>query len=101
MRNIRKTPSSAAVTVDVGEGPSRRTGFIVNNVSQAVKALEKLETISPVECRKSATERFNIETTTHNFKLLYSKVLKKSAHNSSIWRQIDPKLPGSIASPEK
>ncbi len=60
------------------------TGFVVENVSQAVKAIEKLDQIAPVSCRKHIEEKFNINETADKFNLLYSKILSSRKQRRAV-----------------
>lgn len=61
-----------------------KTGFIVENISQAVKAASKLDTLNPLHCRQLIENKFDIKQTTKEFDLLYSKVLSNSKLKPSI-----------------
>lgn len=54
-----------------------KTGFIVENVPQAVRAIHKLDKIIPKNCRKLVSEKFDIDQTAKGFKDLYQSVLSK------------------------
>lgn len=53
------------------------TGFLVNNVSEAVKAVEKLPEINREECSIIAKSRFSAETMAKKYLDLYHQILKK------------------------
>lgn len=61
-----------------------RSGFIVENIDQAVNAVGKLGYINPLFCRKHVEEKFNIKETGEKFNSLYSKVLNSSKQRPSI-----------------
>lgn len=56
---------------------NNKTGFIVDNVSQAVKSVKCVKEINPVDCRESVENKFNIKSTESNFKKLYERILSK------------------------
>jgi glycosyltransferase involved in cell wall biosynthesis len=39
-----------------------QTGFLVNNIDEAVEALERVPEIDRIACRQRVTRRFSIET---------------------------------------
>ena len=52
-----------------------KTGFLVNDVSQAVRALESLPEIGPAACRQRVQQRFSIETMVEAYEKVYSTIL--------------------------
>lgn len=52
-----------------------RTGFIVDNEKQMVRAVKKIESIDRKTCRKHVEERFNIERMVDDYEKLYHKVI--------------------------
>lgn len=50
------------------------TGFLVNNVEQAVKALELLPQIERTACRKRVEENFSVETMVTAYERVYAKI---------------------------
>lgn len=61
-----------------------KTGYIVENISQAIEVLDKLDQIKPLGCRKHIENEFNIRETAREFNSLYSKILSRSLLKSSI-----------------
>jgi glycosyltransferase involved in cell wall biosynthesis len=51
-----------------------QTGFLVNNVNEAVRALERVSEIDRDECRKRVQQCFSIETMVKAYERVYSKV---------------------------
>ena len=60
-----------------------RTGFLVNNVDEAVRALERLSEIDRNECRKRVQQCFSIETMVEAYERAYSKVFALEAARRS------------------
>lgn len=54
-----------------------KTGFIVKNVSEAVKAIHNIDQINRYDCRKSAEEKFSVEKMAEEYEKIYYKLLKK------------------------
>ncbi len=52
-----------------------KTGFLVNDVNQAVRALERLPEIDPAACRQRVQQRFSIETMVEAYEKVYSTIL--------------------------
>ena len=48
-----------------------RTGFLVEDMDQACQAVEKLDCIDPVACRKNAEERFSAAVMTDEYEAVY------------------------------
>jgi len=53
-----------------------RTGFLVNGVDEAVKAIKKIPEISRQACRKRVEEKFTLETMVKNYEKVYNKIFK-------------------------
>lgn len=51
-----------------------RTGFLVNNVNEAVQALQKLSEIDRVACREHVQQRFSIDTMVDGYERVYDKI---------------------------
>ncbi len=60
-----------------------QTGFLVNNVNEAVRALERLSEIDRSECRKRVRQCFSIETMVEAYERIYSKVFGLEATRRS------------------
>ena len=54
-----------------------KTGFIVKNISGAVKAIHNIDQINRSDCRKSAEEKFSVERMAEEYEKIYYKLLKK------------------------
>ena len=54
-----------------------KTGFIVKNVNEAIKAINNIDRINRYDCRKSAEERFSVEKMAEEYEKIYYKLLKK------------------------
>jgi glycosyltransferase involved in cell wall biosynthesis len=52
------------------------TGFLVNNVAEAAKALERLPEIDRQACRDRVQQRFSIETMVRGYERVYAKILE-------------------------
>ena len=60
-----------------------QTGFLVNNVHEAVGALKRLPEIDRKECRKRVRQCFSIETMVEAYERVYSKVFALDAERRS------------------
>lgn len=54
-----------------------KTGFLVNNLSQAVKAVHNIDQINRQGCRKLAEDRFSVEKMADDYLKAYYKLLEK------------------------
>ena len=52
------------------------TGFLVNNIDEAVNAIKKIDIISRSECRRQAIERFDVSVMAKNYVKIYKKLIK-------------------------
>lgn len=57
----------------------RKTGFVVKNIKEAVRAVKKIDQIDRKECRKWVEEKFTIEKMVDNYEKAYLKILKKKS----------------------
>ncbi len=55
-----------------------KTGFIVNNTKDMVKAVSKISKISRRACRKHVEDNFDIEQMLDGYEKVYKKLIKKS-----------------------
>ena len=55
----------------------KKTGFVVKNISQAVKAVKEIENIKREECRLWVEKNFSKEKMVDEYEKLYYKILKK------------------------
>lgn len=53
-----------------------QTGFIVENVDEAVKALKKIDQLSRDVCRQIFEQRFSVTNMVHQYVKLYKKILE-------------------------
>jgi glycosyltransferase involved in cell wall biosynthesis len=60
-----------------------RTGFLVNNVEEAVGALERLSEIDGSACRRRVAQRFSIETMVTAYEQVYSTIFDLEAKTQS------------------
>jgi glycosyltransferase involved in cell wall biosynthesis len=58
-----------------------KAGYLVNNTDEAVEAIDKIENISPADCRKHVEENFSIETMVKGYEKAYAKIFKMEAEN--------------------
>ena len=56
-----------------------KTGFIVNDISQAVKAVEKLSSINRDICREVFENKFTSKTMVENYVKVYERLNRKPA----------------------
>ncbi|MCM8807984.1 MAG: glycosyltransferase family 4 protein [Candidatus Omnitrophica bacterium] len=53
----------------------KETGFIVNNIKDAVKALKRVETIDPLVCRSWVEKKFSAKRMVDEYEKLYQDIL--------------------------
>ena len=51
------------------------TGFLVDTVSQAAEAIDRLDTVDPAACRRNVEERFSSETMGKGYASVYRRLL--------------------------
>lgn len=56
-----------------------RTGFLVNNVDEAVRALERVLEIDRAECRQRVQQCFSVETMVEAYEQVYSTIFELEA----------------------
>ncbi len=56
----------------------KKTGFIVNNIDEAVKAIKNIDQIKREDCRKWVEEKFTVERMVDEYEKVYYKVLEKT-----------------------
>jgi glycosyltransferase involved in cell wall biosynthesis len=56
-----------------------KTGFVVEDVDQAVEAVGKIEQIKPADCRKHVEENFSIEKMVAGYEKVYEKIFEIEA----------------------
>ena len=54
-----------------------KTGFIVKNVNEMVKAIKKIDQIDRKECRRHIERNFTVEKMVDKYEKLYYRILKK------------------------
>ncbi len=54
-----------------------KTGFVVENISQALKAVRNIDKIKREDCRKWVEKKFAKEIMVNNYEKIYYKLLKK------------------------
>ena len=52
------------------------TGFLVNDVAEAVRALDGVDSIKDSACRKRVEERFSIATMVEAYERVYAKIFE-------------------------
>ncbi len=60
-----------------------RTGFLVNNVKEAVQALQKLPEIDRTACREHVQQRFSIDTMVDGYERVYDKIFDQETKKRS------------------
>jgi glycosyltransferase involved in cell wall biosynthesis len=55
---------------------NKKTGFLVQNIPEAVRAIEKIKTISRHACREHAIAKFSSQVMTRHYMQLYEKVAR-------------------------
>jgi len=61
----------------------KQTGFLVNNVTQAVKAVEKIKTIERRKCRKRVEENFTIDKMASAYEKVYERIFRLEAQKKT------------------
>ncbi len=54
-----------------------KTGFVVDNVSEMVGALEHIDNIDPQECRRHVQDNFSIKSMAHKYSELYRRIVNE------------------------
>jgi glycosyltransferase involved in cell wall biosynthesis len=60
-----------------------QTGFLVNNVDEAVRVLKRLGEIDPDACRQRVQERFSVETMVRGYERVYQTMFEQEAMRRS------------------
>ena len=55
----------------------KKTGFVVNNINEAVKAVKKIGQIDRKECRRRVEENFTKEKMVDNYEKVYQEIIAK------------------------
>jgi len=61
-----------------------KTGFLVNNVDEAVKVVEKVPEISRETCRQRVEEHFSLDIMVENYEKAYNKIFQLEALKSRV-----------------
>ena len=61
-----------------------KTGFLVNNVDEAVKVVEKIPEISRETCRQRVEEHFSLDIMVENYEKVYNKIFQLEALKSGV-----------------
>jgi len=57
---------------------NKETGFVVNSLEEAIKALSEIDSISPEKCRKRVEDLFDSKRMAKNYLSLYKKIILNS-----------------------
>lgn len=60
-----------------------KTGFLVKNVDEAVRALKRLDDIDPNACRQRVQERFSVETMVRSYERVYQTIFEQETTRRS------------------
>ncbi len=60
-----------------------RTGFLVNNVSEAVEAVQKIPEIDRTTCRENVQQRFSIDTMVDAYERVYDEIFEREMEKRS------------------
>ena len=52
-----------------------KTGFVVDNVKEAVNCVERITGIKRINCRKLVEEKFTVEKMVEGYEKVYKKIL--------------------------
>ena len=52
-----------------------KTGFVVNNVNEAVKCVNNIDKINRIDCRKRVEEKFSVEKMVEGYEKVYENIL--------------------------
>ncbi len=56
-----------------------KTGYLVNNVDEAVKAIERIDKIKRADCRKHVEDNFTIDKMVEGYEKVYQRIFEKEA----------------------
>jgi glycosyltransferase involved in cell wall biosynthesis len=54
-----------------------KTGFVVDSLSAMIKALDHIDSIDPLECRKHVQNQFSITNMAYKYSELYKQIIDK------------------------
>ncbi len=60
------------------------TGFLVNDVAEAVKALDGVPSIKDSACRKRVEERFSIATMVEAYERVYAGIFERELEGDGV-----------------
>jgi glycosyltransferase involved in cell wall biosynthesis len=60
-----------------------KTGFLVNNVDEAIKAIGKIDQINRADCRKHVEENFSIDKMVEGYEKVYKKIFATETEKRS------------------
>ena len=60
-----------------------QTGFLVNTVGEAVRALQRIDEIEPVACRSRVQQHFSIETMVAGYERVYERIFEMRMNRPS------------------
>ncbi len=60
-----------------------RTGFLVNNVAEAVACMQRISDIDRAECRRNVEQRFSVDTMVEGYERIYRKIFQQQANQHS------------------
>ena len=55
----------------------RKTGFLVNDIEQAVQAVDKIDTIDRSQCRKRVEENFTLDCMVAGYEKVYQEIFRR------------------------
>ncbi len=61
----------------------KKTGFVVENISEAVKAIKKIDKIKRQDCREWVNDNFSTEIMSNNYEKLYYEIISKKNYRTS------------------
>ncbi len=59
-----------------------QTGFLVNNVKEAVEAVNKIDKIDRKKCRQRVQENFTIDCMVRGYEKVYEEIFRREAHKN-------------------
>jgi glycosyltransferase involved in cell wall biosynthesis len=62
----------------------KQTGFLVNNVDEAVEAVGKIDSIDRKKCRQHVEENFTIDRMVEGYERVYEEIFKREAKKQKI-----------------
>jgi glycosyltransferase involved in cell wall biosynthesis len=60
-----------------------QTGFLVNNVNEAVRAVERVSEIDRIVCRQRIRQCFSVETMVEAYERVYSTIFDLEANRQA------------------